>query len=234
MVLEELTLPIVLAAAAIDSINPCAIGVIIFFITALLINKNERHKLVIFGIVYIAMVFLTYFLAGLGLIWFQSFLVQAGDSFLLGTVVGILVILAGLVEIKDYFWYGYGFSLGIPVWASKKIEEMAQKATLPIAFILGIFVALVELPCTGGPYFAITAILARQFDWTAVQYLFIYNIIFVLPLILILAAALFGISPEKMEHLRHEKRGVMRLGIGLLLLFLGYFIMLYYGGFLTF
>jgi cytochrome c biogenesis protein CcdA len=86
--------------------------------------------------------------------------------------------------------------------------------------LLGIFVVLVELPCTGAPYFAILALLANGSYAAAIPYLLLYNFVFVLPLIVVILVAYFGRS-DQLEQWRTKYRESMRLGIGLILLALG-------------
>src|SRR3989339_705587 len=160
--IQELTLPIVVGTAIIDSINPCAIGVLILLVATLLQMTHDRKKMLFLGTIYIAVVYVTYLLAGLGLIWFQGFLIQQGLSIYLGVFLGLLIIALGIVEIKDFFWYGKGFSLSIPPQYAELIKEKSKDVTVAGAVFLGALVAMVELPCTGGPYLAITAVLAKQ------------------------------------------------------------------------
>ena len=87
--------------------------------------------------------------------------------------------------------------------------------------LIGVFVVLVELPCTGAPYFAILALLAEGSYTTAVPLLMLYNFIFVLPLLVVIFAAYFGATSENLELFRQKHRGLMRLGIGLFLIALG-------------
>jgi cytochrome c biogenesis protein CcdA len=164
----------------------------------------------------------------LGLIWFQSFLITLGFSLIIGVLVGLLSIFAGIVEIKDFFWYGQGFSLQIPPKYAKLIKEKSKHVTTWGAVFLGALVAMVELPCTGGPYLVITALLAQRFDLTAIFYMLIYNFIFVLPLLIILVLAYFGVSTKSMKKWKQSKRKWMRLGMGILLVLLGIFIIGYY------
>jgi cytochrome c biogenesis protein CcdA len=130
---------------------------------------------------------LTYLIAGLGLVYFFSAIPIVIAEYL-SLAVGVLVILAGVLEIKDYFWYGQGFSLQIPPKAAAKIKEMSNSNTTTVSGImaLGAFVAAVELPCTGAPYLAIITIL--RVDWGLIPFflMVLYNLVFVLPLIVIL------------------------------------------------
>ncbi|MAZ41072.1 hypothetical protein CL654_03060 [bacterium] len=107
-----------------------------------------------------------------------------------------------------------------------KIESMQERhpATLMLfTALIGVFVVLVELLCTGAPYFAILGLLAEGSYSQAVPLLLLllYNLIFVLPLLIVIIAAYFGATSEKLETWRKEHRGLMRLGIGLFLVALG-------------
>ena len=225
---EDLTLPIVLGAALIDSINPCAIGVILF-LSSVLLKVSERKQLLLrMGIVYIATVYVVYTLSGLGLVWFQHALIERGLAQIVGTAVGVLVILLGLIELKDVFWYGKGISLEIAPQHRARLNEMAQRLSVLGVISIGAFVALVELPCTGGPYLAITTLLARSFDIRAFIYLLLYNFIFVLPLLIILLMIYFGSSTLPLKRWRQANRKWMNLTSGLLMLFLGILLIGYY------
>jgi cytochrome c biogenesis protein CcdA len=228
MIGEELTLGIVLITALIDSINPCAIGVLLLLLGVLIKNAKDKSKMLKIATIYISVVFIVYIISGLGLIWFQSFLIQAGFAKIVGIIVGSLVIIGGLIEIKDFFWYGKGFSLMIPVKYSEKIKEKIAKISVGSAVFLGAFVALVELPCTGGPYLAITTLLARDLSFLALSYLVVYNIIFVLPLVVIAAMAFFGVKVAALKEWKQGGRKWMRLAAGILMILLGAFLIYYY------
>ena len=225
---DDLTFAIVLGAAVIDSVNPCAIGVILFLSSVLLKVASDKELLLRLGLIYIATVYVVYMLSGLGLVWFQHTLINKGYAELIGIIVGIFVILLGLIELKDFFWYGKGISLEISPKNKDKIVALTEKISVLGIITIGAFVALVELPCTGGPYLAITTILAKSFDLQALIYLLIYNGIFVAPLILILLLIYFGSSTMRLKQWRQEKRKWMNLASGMLMISLGALLILYY------
>ena len=232
MVLEGVTLSIVLTTALVDSINPCAIGVLVLLLSTLVGLSQHRNRMLLIGLIYIAVVYVTYLLDGLGLIVFQGFLISLGLATLIGTLVGVVTVLLGLVEIKDFFWYGQGFSLAIPARYVSVIKERAKNVTIVGAMALGALVAMAELPCTGGPYLALTTILARRFDWLAFNYLLLYNFIFILPLLVILFMVYFGTRVVDIKRWKQEKRKWMRLATGLLMVALGIFLILFYQGYI--
>jgi len=200
----------VVITAVIDSINPCAIGVLILMISVLLAGKNSTKRILALGSLYIGSIFAVYFAAGLGLVYFFSSIPLYLTEYIAITV-GVIIIIAGLLEIKDYFWYGRGFSLQIPGPFARMIHKNAAKTTIPGIIFLGAFVSAVELPCTGAPYLAIITLLSQYFDTTALLLLILYNIIFVMPLIIILLLVATGTKLYKVKKWKQEGRGFMRL-----------------------
>ncbi len=227
---EELTLPIVIAAAAIDSINPCVFGVLIFLIAFMTKMFKSPNKMLVFGLLYSAVVYLTYLLIGFGIL---KLAIGTGFATTFYWIAALIAIIAGLLEIKDFFWYGKGFSLSIVPGGGdrikfyvSKIEKMEARHPALIILttaVLGVLVVLVELPCTGAPYLAILGLLSKGAFASAVPMLLLYNFIFIIPLFIIIGITYFGTSSEALESWRKEHRGIMRLGIGLFLLLLGFY-----------
>ena len=218
-IVNNLTIPTVVVAALADSINPCAFSVMIFLLLSL-IALGAKKRILRVGLVYIIVVYVVYLAAGLGLLAFIQAM-SAVSRYILW-VAAILAIIAGLINIKDFFWYGKGFSLAIPESRKPIMEKYIKHASIPAAIILGCLVAIFELPCTGGFYLAILALLATNTTFmTGFGYLIFYNIIFVLPLLVILFVVYKGVSPEKLETWRTAKRKWMRLVMGLVMVALG-------------
>src|SRR3989344_5449836 len=123
-------------------------------LSVLVSAKQDVRKLLLLGGVYIFSVLVVYFLAGLGLMYFfASFPLALTEYISIG--VGLFIVAAGLMEIKDYLWYGKGFSLYILPFLSKKLHNYSINSTIPGVIRLGAFVSAVELPCTGAPYRAV-------------------------------------------------------------------------------
>ena len=222
------TLGAVLTTAAIDSINPCAIGVLILLFSTLIVTK-KKEKMLKIGVLYIFAVYITYFLFGLGLIAFLSSIPIIWAEYI-SIIVGTIVVFAGIVEIKDYFWYGKGFSLAISHKSAKKIKERMSKLTIGTVIFLGVFVAAVELPCTGGPYLAITLLISQNFNLTAFLMLIVYNIIFVLPLLIILLMVMFGAKLQSVQRWKQVNKAYIRLITGIILILLGWLLILIANG----
>jgi cytochrome c biogenesis protein CcdA len=216
---DKVTLPVVIGAGLIDGINPCAFAVLIFMLTFLIEVSSTKKRMIKAGAIYIVAVYITYFLAGLGLL---SAIQITGATQIIVKVAAGLAIIAGLINVKDYFWYGKGFSLQIPESRKGTIQKWVFKSNIPAALVLGFLVAMFELPCTGGIYLAILAMLASTVTKsTAIYYLLIYNLMFVIPLIVILLAVTFGMKAEHIENWRQSKKNWMKLAMGLVLIALG-------------
>lgn len=223
----DLKLTTVIVTALVDSINPCAIGVLVLLISTLLSLYERKKRMLLVGIIYISTVYITYFVAGIGLL---AIIHKLQINQMIGIMVAFLVIFLGFVDIKDFFFEGKGFSLTIPPSQVKKIKKYADQATVPAIIILGFIVAAVELPCTGGPYLAITTILAGQLNFMALLYLALYNLIFVLPLIIILFLAYFGSTALHINTWKNKYKKWMRLASGLLMVGLGVLLILFARG----
>ena len=90
----DLKLLTVITTPFVYSINPCAIGVLILLISTLMALSKNRRRMLAVGIIYILAIYLSYFAAGLGLMYFIQRL-QITD--IVGTILGILVILLGFI-----------------------------------------------------------------------------------------------------------------------------------------
>lgn len=228
------TLGLVIGSAAIDSINPCAIGVLILMVSVVLGQGGSPSRLLKVGSAYIFAIFITYLIAGLGLVYFFSAIPIVIAEYL-SIAVGLLVIAAGVLEIKDFFWYGKGFSLQIPTKYANKIHDWStQQQSLWGVMLLGAFVAAVELPCTGAPYLAIITILRIDFNLIAFGLMLLYNVIFVAPLIVILGMIVSGTKISDVSKWKEDSKGTMRLFMGLLLVSLGWILILIANGTINF
>lgn len=214
---RKLTVPIVISAAAVDAINPCAFAVLIILMTAAL-SITDKKKALKFGLAFSVSIYISYFLMGLGLF---SALQATGLSHTFYIIVTILAVIVGLLNIKDYFWYGKGFLMEVPLSWRPTMKKIIRSATSPFgAFIVGFAVSLFELPCTGGPYIVILGLLAKEVTREiGILYLLLYNLVFISPLIILSLVIYKGLSTtEKLEKMRKEKIRLLHLIAGILML----------------
>lgn len=212
VVSRDLGLWVVVGAALIDSINPCAFGVLLFLM-AVLLSMGSAKRALRSGMIYTLVIFLVYLAAGFGIMRF------AGDFLVMNSVkvfVGVVILIGALIEFKDFFFEGKGISLAIPKSAKPYLEKYARKGTLLSLVVLGALVALVELPCTGGIYLAILSLIADS-GVKGIFYLVLYNVIFVLPLILISYFVYRGARVEVVNEWVQRNKRFMRLAAGIVM-----------------
>ena len=232
MLPPDITIWVIIGAALVDSINPCVFGVLIFLIAFMTKVFKSRAKMLLGGLLYTAVVYVTYLALGFGIL---RITVSTGFSGVFYLVAALIAIMAGVLEIKDFFWYGRGFTLEMLPGGAARLKRYTatiagaeKKHTLLLMLataLLGVFVVLVELPCTGAPYFAILGLLAGGEYAVAVPLLLLYNLVFILPLLAVLLVAYLGVSSGALERWRAGHRGLMRLFIGVSLLALGVFML---------
>jgi cytochrome c biogenesis protein CcdA len=212
-------LPLIAVAALIDSINPCAFSVLLVTIAFLLSIGKIRTSVLAIGGAYILGIFLVYLVIGLGLL--QTLHIFDTPHFMAKVGASLLIAL-GLINIIKEFYPAFPLKLGIPQAAHQKIAVLMEKASVPTAVALGVLVGLCEFPCTGGPYLMVLGLLHDYATYyTGAAYLVMYNLIFILPLVLILLIASDQTLLAKVQAWQQGERKVMRWGGGLAMVTLG-------------
>jgi len=219
----NLTLLMVLGASLVDAINPCAFAVLIVLMSTVLASGQAKKALKA-GLAFAASIFISYFLMGLGL---YTALGRVGLSGAVMKIIGWLAVVLGLLNLKDWLWYGKGFLMEVPVSWRPNLKKLIRSVTSPLgAFMIGFLVSLFLLPCTSGPYVVILGMLAEKtLQIKAIGYLVLYNLVFVSPMILITWLVYKGFDPEKVEALRkkhlknlHLIAGIILIGMGVVIL----------------
>ncbi len=216
------SLSAVLGAAAVDAVNPCACAVLVLLLGAMMLAADRsRRRILGAGFAFTAACYIAYFLMGLGL--FTA--VRSADiQNAVYVAVAILAIGLGLWNLKDASGENKGLQLEVPKSWQPLIKRLTSGITsVPGAFFTGIVVSLLLLPCTSGPYVVIIGMLSRTSSHgRALWLLGIYNLVFVLPFILITLGVGFGLTTTaRVERWRQRYTGRMRLVTGIFMLALG-------------
>jgi cytochrome c biogenesis protein CcdA len=216
---ESLTIPILIGAALVDSINPCTFAVLLVLIATILGSGNRKRAL-LSGLAYSASIFISYFLMGIGL---YSVISSFGTPVVFMKVIGVIAILIGLFNVKDYFWYGKIFLMEVPLSWRPKLQSLVKSITGPLsAFLIGFLVSLFLLPCTSGPYIVILGMLGHgETLMRAICLLLLYNLIFILPMIIVSFGMYFGMNVEKAEKTRNKNLKILHLIAGLIMIAMG-------------
>ena len=220
---DRLTIPAILIAAAIDSVNPCTFAVLVLLLGTLIVMQKKGHKGLVLkaGFAFMIAIYVSYFLMGIGIF---SAIQAAGVQRPFIIVVSSLAILLGLWNMKDFFAYGKWFSIEVPQrWRPIVKRLTASVASVPGAFAIGILDSLFLLPCSSGPYIAILALISKSATkMDGILYLLLYNFIFILPLLAITLAVHFGYTTTaRAERWRSERLGKLHLISGILMFLLG-------------
>ncbi len=223
----EISLPVLtIGLALVDGLtNPCGFFVLFFLLAALLGLAGSRKKIFIVGGIFIFFFALYYFLFMAVLL---NIFMLGKEIAMLTVIAGIVCIIAGLLNIKDYFLFQKGFSLSMSKNKKSKLTELVKNLSLAKsipALILGTTliastVSLVAIACTFGIPLAYTKILTSS-SLPYMQYYFylvFYNIIYIIPMALIVS--IFAVTLGKRKF---GKTWIKRLKLisGLIILFLG-------------
>jgi cytochrome c biogenesis protein CcdA/glutaredoxin len=213
-----LSLFMVVFAALIDSTNPCGLSVLVFLLISMAAAGNRKRILLVGG-VYIFAMFLFHLLVGIGL--FSAFSVS-GLAKPFSIIGGLIALVLGIITLIDVLRNKESYLLSIPESGKGMLGTYIRKATLPAAFILGILAGIMGFSCTGGIYISILGLMGRDMTvMTGLPWLILYNIIFVLPLVLVTLLVAYGVSPERADRWRTENKRMVRVIIGIILVALG-------------
>ena len=242
---KEISPATIIGAGLIDGINPCAFAVIVFFISFLSVYKYRRREVILIGLFYIAAVFFAYLFLGLGFFRFiyalKSFYIFR-SAFYIAVAVFCLVLAAfsfyDYYQIKKYR-KTKTVVLQLPLFLKKKINFIIgegfrgnQKRSIfflsLVSFFVGIGVSLLEAVCTGQIYIpTITFILkVPSLAGKAFVYLVIYNFMFIVPLLVIFALSIYGVSSKSFSAFLKEHTAALKFLSALLFLFLGLLLLL--------
>ncbi len=217
--------PLVFASALIDSINPCAFSILLLTIAFLFSIGKLRTGILKIGSAYIFGIFLAYLLIGLGLL--QAFHLFNTPHFLAKIGAALIIVLGGINIIGEFF-PKFPIKLKIPHAAHRKMAELMEKSSVPTAFVLGGLVGLCEFPCTGGPYLAVIGLLHDQATYLkGLVYLVAYNLIFILPLVLILLLGSNEVVLAKLKSWQTKNSRRMRFLGGVAMVALGIVIFMF-------
>jgi glutaredoxin len=208
----------------IDGINPCAFATIIFFISYLtLVNRKGKELLWVGGMFTLA-VFITYFLIGTGalkVVTTLSILPIVRKIFIFAMAI-ISAVLA-IFSLSDYLKFKRTgqtseATLQLPPRIKKMIhstirQNVKTRNFIIMAVVTGFLVSILELACTGQIYLPTLIFISNvpELRSSALLYLLIYNLMFVVPLIIVFLFTYWGTSSQQWAELTKKNFGKMKL-----------------------
>lgn len=209
--LGAMTVAALALAGLIDGLNPCAFATLIFFITLLAATGKRGGEVFAVGVGFCTAVFLTYFLLGFGVFHVIQKLTsfhRAGEA-LRWVMVAILAVLC-MLSFKDALAFGRtgqarAVILQLPDTIRNRIHgimrsRLTARRLFLGSFIIGWLVTLLESICTGQFYVPTLVYLSRQASGgrQALGLLTLYNVMFVIPHIVVFVAAYRGVKNERL------------------------------------
>lgn len=218
-------LPAVIVTGLLDSVNPCAFAVILLLLAFLFTLRQSRNHILKLGLVYVGMIFLVYFAIGLGIL--QAVRFSENPHFVARAGAWLLIGL-GIINLIEYFFPNFPIKLHMPKIAGTRTSALIKQATLPTTMAAGLLVGLCTFPCSGGIYVSIITLLnAKTTMAWGVTYLALYNILFVLPLIVILLVVGNRMAAKAWARWEREHALKIRLWYGGIMVALGAAMLLY-------
>lgn len=224
---------LVIITALADSVNPCIMSVLALLISQLMLFKAKK-RIKKYSIVYISTIYISYFIIGILLaLGLNAVLTKTSNAlnniigFYVILIVSLIVIFAGIVNVKDFFAYGKGISFSLSKKSKERVIKLIQELSLASIIILGFIITLIEFPCSGIMYAGLISLLIlNHISFANIMLILVfYNIIFVLPLILIVYFVLKGSNIDEVDSFRLKYRKWFRLIMGLVLIGLGIYLL---------
>jgi hypothetical protein len=226
---SSLSLPVLtLVLAGLDAFNPCAFFVLLFLLS-LLVHARDRRRMALIGGIFVFFSGFIYFIFMAA--WLNVFLLL-GELQAITWIAGLVAVSMGVINVKDYFRPQAGPSLSISDQAKPNLFRrmrglLAGQRLFPLvigAITLAIAANSYELLCTAGFPMVYTRALTLNELPTAGYYFYLalYNVVYVVPLLIILTLFTLTLGSRKLQE--HEGRtlkllsGTMMLGLGLVLL----------------
>ena len=224
----------VIFAGLIDGINPCAFATLIFFVSYLTLSGRTGREVLWVGGGFTLGVFLAYLVVGLGLYQILEAISSTLDTLakIVYALTGVLCLVLAVISFLDYKKAKKGdihdMLLTLPEPMRKRINQTIRKGRNTRNYVLGAFgagimISFLELACTGQVYLP-TIIFVSSIPELRIQaflYLVLYNLMFILPLIVIFVLVYFGTTSRDLTVFLQEKAAAVKFAMSLVFVALG-------------
>lgn len=227
----------VIGAGLLDGINPCAFATLIFFISYLISRSKSKRDILFVGLAFSAGVFIAYLAAGMGLYQLVSrakwFFALARWFYL---VVGVFAAVIAFLSARDAWRARRGdlgdMTLQLPERNKGMIHRLIRDRArtgfvASSAFLVAFPVSLFEFMCTGQTYLPTIVLIFSQntLRARAALLLVVYNLLFVLPLVLVSVIAYFGVTSERLIAWLRRNATVVKVATAVLFIVLAGFLL---------
>ena len=226
---EDVSLPVItIVIGALDSVNPCAFFILLFLLSLLIYTRSRKRMLLVGGIFIFFSGFI-YFLLMIAILFFFTAL---EEQLIIALIAGLIAVIFGILNIKDFFLFKKGPSASIPESQKPKLYKQMRNilkiTSLPVligaTIVLAITANTVELACS----FVLPVVyigVLNSFSLGSFQnviYLIIYNIIYIIPLLVFTFAVVITLGRWKLSEWQGRIlklfSGTMMFSLGAILL----------------
>lgn len=236
---NELRFGTISAAALADSINPCAFATIIVLVAMMSSAKRTKREIVSVCLAFTASVYLTYFCIGLFLYKVIAEINSRGGWYLYAAdivyyLAFLLCVVFGVLCAWDAYRLFSGraaeeMTLQLPKAFKKRINVAMAKGVRARWLVLGVFVAgvsvsFLEAACTGQVYLPTILIIAEASFWQSMLLLAWYNLLFVMPLLIIFGLVLVGVTSQQLAEFFKRHVAWTKVALALVFILMGYWV----------
>ena len=223
-------------AALADSVNPCAFATIIILVAMMSSAKRSRNEIIAVCLSFTASVYMTYFAIGLFLYKILAEIQHSGGwALIAGDIIYytafLLCVVFAVLSLRDAYLLFSGRSaeemiLQLPKAFKKRINVAMAKGVRARWLVVGVFVAgvtvsFLEAACTGQVYLPTIISLAKIGFWQSMGILAWYNLLFVLPLLIIFGLVLIGVTSQQLADFFKKNVAWTKLALGIVFVVMG-------------
>jgi len=225
---RQFSLLAIALAGLLDGLNPCAFTTIIFFVSYLAMVGRRGREILLVGTSFTLAVFLTYLVMGLGL---AELVGRLGNVSALGKIIygvtALICLIFAVISFVDWLKIRQGklneIVLQLPKVLKQRIHgtirtHSRMQGFIGAAFAAGVLVSIFELACTGQVYLPTIVFVTgiSEMRWIALLALVIYNLMFVVPLIVVFLMTYWGTSSKQLTNFFENKAALVKLLTALL------------------
>ena len=226
----------VIGAGLLDGINPCAFATLIFFISYLIMRSKSKRDILFVGLTFALGVFIAYLAAGLGL---DQLVSRAKWFFALSKwfylAIGVFAAVIAVLSVRDAWRARHGdlgdMTLQLPErnkgMIHRLIRDQARTGFVATgAFLVAFPVSLFEFMCTGQTYLPTIVLIFSQnvLKQRAALFMVVYNLLFILPLVLITVIAYLGVTSDHLVTLLKKNAAPVKVATAVLFVALAGFL----------
>lgn len=227
------------AAALADSINPCAFATVIILVAMMSSAKRSKNEIIAVCLAFTASVYLTYFAIGLFLYRIIAEINSRGGWYLYAADIVYYIAFAlcaifAFLSLRDAYMIFRGkaaeeMTLQLPKAFKKRINLTMAKGVRARWLVAGVFVAgvsvsFLEAACTGQVYLPTILIMAESGFWKSMFLLAWYNLLFVMPLLIVFGLVLLGVTSQQLADFFRKNIAWTKVALGLVFIIMGVWI----------